>query len=154
MEKKNFIRELNDLKTSQNKNVSLFVNLLLDICVLFSNDIEYQLEYSKNNLSIRMIRSGNDLDIDLNNNFLDIRLNYSEINFFIDEIEKSVLMKIIVDFFKGNYYINYYSDSDNRLISLELIWNDTSLASFNKPDIYAKGKYQNMVVKEGINWLD
>lgn len=153
MDKISFLNDIDYLKNSNNRNISILANLLLSTSNLYSDNICFDLEISKKNIYISLKKQEQELNIDLINDFLDIRFNYTELNFFIQEIENDVLEKILKNILEGNYTL-YYSISNNGNVSnIQLIWKDNTLSDFNSKDVYGLTKIENKIkIIEGYNW--
>ena len=153
MNKTTFLNDIEYLKNENDINRSILANLLSNLSYLYSDDIDFSIERSKKNVYILLKKQEQELNIDLINDFLDIRFSYAEINFFIKEIENDVLEKTFKNLLIGNYTL-YYSILENGKVSnVELIWKDSTLSHFNSKDIYEMTIIGNRVkIIEGFNW--
>lgn len=153
MNKVDFLEGISYFKNEKNINRSVLANLLINLSYLYSDDIDFSVESYKTSIYISLKKYEQELDIDLINNFLDIRFNYVELNFFIDEIENDVLEKILKNILIG-HYILYYSILDTgKVSSVNLVWKDSTLSNFNSQDLYEMTIIGNKVrVVEGFNW--
>lgn len=153
MDKVSFLDDIGYLINGNDINISILANLLSNLSYLYSDDIDFSIERSKRNIYISLKKQGHELDMDLTNDFLDIRFSYVEINFFIKEIENDVLEKIFKNLLMGNYTINYLILVNGKLGNAELIWKDSTLSHFNSKDIYEMTIIGNKVkISEGFNW--
>lgn len=153
MDKINFLNHINYLKNSNNKNISLLANLLFNVSYLCADDIHFDLESSKRSVYISLRKQEQDLNVDLINDFLDIRFNYTELNFFIQEKENDVLERIFKNILLGNYTLHYSIMESGNLSSVQLIWKDNTLSEFNRKDIYKFTKAENnLKIIEGYDW--
>lgn len=153
MNKVVFLNKIEYFKNENHINISILANLLTNLSYLYSDDIDFGIESSKTSVYISLKKDKQELNIDLINDFLDIRFNYVELNFFMKEIEKDILEKILKNILIGNYNL-YYSIFDNGKVSdIELVWKDISLSKFNSKDIYEMAITRNKVKTiEGFNW--
>ena len=153
MNKTIFLNDIEYLKNENDVNISILANLLSNLSYLYSDDIDFSIERTKRSVYILLKKHEHELNIDLINDFLDIRFSYAEINFFIKEIENDVLEKIFKNLLIGNYTL-YYSILDNGELGIvELIWKDSMLSHFNSKDIYEMTTIGNKVkISEGFNW--
>ncbi len=153
MNKTIFLNDIEYFKNENDVNISILANLLSNLSYLYSDDIDFSIERTKRSVYILLKKHEHELNIDLINDFLDIRFSYAEINFFIKEIENDVLEKIFINLLIGNYTL-YYSILENGKVSnVELIWKDSILSHFNSKDIYEMTIIGNRVkIIEGFNW--
>jgi len=152
MNKVIFLNDIDYLKNEGAKNISTLATSLSNLSSVYSEDIDFSIESSKRNIYILLKKDEHELNIDLINDFLNIRFSYVELNFFINEIENNVLEKIFKDILIGNYTL-YYSILENEKVgNVELIWKDSILCNFNSKDIYKKTIGDKLKVIEGYNW--
>ncbi|WP_353102331.1 hypothetical protein [Myroides odoratus] len=153
MNKLEFLNKISHLKNENNIDMSVLANLLANLSYLYSDDIDFSVENSKTSIYISLKKYEHELDIDLINDFLDLRFSYVELNFFIREIENDVLEKILKNLLIGNYTLYYSIFDTGKVSNVELVWKDSTLSNFNSKDIYEMAITGNKVkVIEGFNW--
>lgn len=153
MNKLEFLNKINHLKNKNNIDISVLANLLANLSYLYSDDIDFSVENSKTSIYISLKKYEHELDIDLINDFLDLRFSYVELNFFIREIENDVLEKILKNLLIGNYTLYYSIFDTGKVSNVELVWKDSKPSNFNSKDIYEMVITGNKVkVIEGFNW--
>ena len=128
---------------------------------LESSDYKVIGEFFENSFELEIQTNSSEiLFIDLSLTFLDIRFNYFENNFFIDEVEVEDIEKYFEYFFNGDYeIIFFYEETSKKVYKTKVIWESPDMSKYNKEytyksmkDFFTKEKYLIESKKRGYKW--
>ncbi|NAW50588.1 hypothetical protein GNY06_04040 [Elizabethkingia argentiflava] len=126
---------------------------------LDSSDYKVIGEFSENSFELEIQTNSSEiLFIDLSLTFLDVRFNYFENNFFIDEFED--IEKYFENFFQGDYeVVSFYDRMSKKVYKTRVLWKSADMSKYNKEytyksikDFFTKEKYLIENTKSGYKW--
>ncbi len=133
--KEEIFSDLNKIN-NQHNNFNYIVIELLTFFLRMPKEVRftyYLLSKNYLNLTIENAECYN-LSVELTNDFIQIQLyeNSEMLIYFRNNLVINEVKKIISSAFKGEYEIENYLDSSNKIVLKKLHWNDKNLSMYNK----------------------
>ncbi|MDE5431892.1 hypothetical protein [Elizabethkingia meningoseptica] len=166
MNKKNIVLQLGNFIQNAERNNWIELNLIATLIKKYltklgSKDYKIIGEFSKNSFGLEVETISSEiLFIDLSLTFLDIRFNYFENNFFIDEVDFEDIEKYFEYFFNGDYEItSFYDETTKEVYKTKVIWKSKDMSKYNKEytykslkNFFTKDKSLKESKKSGYKW--
>jgi len=130
-----------------------YLEVLYKYLLNFKDDSEYKIEGVKGTFDIEVSNNGKYLDLDIYSESINIRIDFTEFYYFVDQISVKEFEVLLFELFKGNYNL-VSSTHKNLIVKQDLIFDNIELTNFNQVDIYGKEKDIEIYTKRGFNWFD